>query len=102
MCQPLRGLGPCVTSADRPEALMLDGPHWVRLSHRKTRQETALFASCHFGPDAISLCTEGIPVLHGTIDAIHLQTPPLKYLPGRKRRPEQGESSIAIQRLEEM
>jgi hypothetical protein len=81
---------------------MLDGPHWVRLSHRKTQQESALFARCHFGLDAISICTEGILALHGTIYAIHLQIRPLMYLPGRKRRLEQGESSIAIQRLEKM
>jgi hypothetical protein len=90
------------TSADRPEALMLDGPHWVRLSHRKTQQGIALFVSRHFGLDAISICTEGILALHGMIYAFHLQIRPLKYLPGRKRRLEQGVSSIAIQRLEEM
>ena len=66
--------GKSQVAADRRGALMLDEPHWVRLSRRKTQQEIALFASCHFGPDAISICTEGIPALHGTIDAIHFQT----------------------------
>src|SRR5262249_30428717 len=72
----------CVTSADRPAAPMLDGPHWARLFRQKKQREIALFASRHFGRDAISLCTEGIPALHGTIDANRLQTPLLKYLPG--------------------
>lgn len=81
---------------------MLDGPHWAHPSRQKTQREIALFESCHFDLDARLICTEEILALRGTFYRIRLQIGQLKYLPKRKRRQEQDESSIAIRRLEEM